>query len=114
MAAIRESSSITFRGTSKEGLEVADHYAFRNVVNSIDELIRGTDPYKNTFVGDPNRGNNEDDTTTEIPKVVLIRGTEIDSFQDASVLRTNYGLVGIVLTAWNTHRSLILKVSFIK
>ena len=105
----RDSSSITFRGTAKVGLEVTDHYSFRNVVHNIDELIRGTDPFRNTFVGDPY---NEDDPDTKIPKVVLIRGTDIDSFQAASVLRTNYGLVGVALTAWNTHRSLILRVSW--
>ena len=104
----RDSSSITFRGTAKGGLEVTDHHSFRNVVHNIDELVRGTDPFKDSFVADPH---SEDGPDTKIPKVVLIRGTDIDSFQAGSVLRTNYGLVGIALTAWNTHRSLILKVS---
>jgi hypothetical protein len=104
---------ITFKGTRNEFLTVAGlaPYIYGLTYDDIGDVLQQTEPFKSLYAGavvpDEHQNayyNGEWYETSTIPDVALIRGSLIDP--GVPTLATNTGLVGTVLTAFNSHNNL--------
>ena len=105
--------TITFQGTRNEFLTVAGlaPYIYGMTFNEIGEVVQQTQPYKSVYAGKVVPEELQEGyytgqwyETTAVPEVVVIRGSPIDP--GTPTLATNTGIVGTVLTAFNSHNNL--------